>query len=69
MAGEDHDIEEINHTYIFGKRIEWKMQGKGAAGRLSCNGIEPVLDELMQNAKFWIGTSLYAEVLSELGEA
>jgi predicted nucleic acid-binding protein len=29
----------------------------------------PVLDELIQTAKFWIGPELYAEVLSESGEA
>ena len=30
--------------------------------------IKPVLDELIQNAKFWIGPDLYREVLAELGE-
>ena len=30
---------------------------------------KPVLDELMQVARFWIGPDLYAEVLAELGEA
>ena len=30
---------------------------------------KPVLDELIQSARFWIGPDLYAEVLSELGES
>ncbi len=30
--------------------------------------IKPVLDELIQNARFWIGPELYREVLAELGE-
>lgn len=30
--------------------------------------IKPVLDELIQDAKFWIGPDLYREVLTELGE-
>jgi uncharacterized protein len=30
---------------------------------------KPVLDELIQHARFWIGPELYAEVLSELGES
>ena len=30
---------------------------------------KPVLDELIQTARFWIGPDLYAEVLTELGEA
>ena len=29
---------------------------------------KPVLDELIHNARFWIGPELYAEVLAELGE-
>jgi predicted nucleic acid-binding protein len=29
---------------------------------------KPVLDELIQIARFWIGPDLYAEVLRELGE-
>jgi len=30
---------------------------------------KPLLDELIQSARFWIGPDLYAEVLSELGES
>jgi predicted nucleic acid-binding protein len=30
---------------------------------------KPVVDEIMQVARFWIGRDLYAEVLAELGEA
>ena len=30
---------------------------------------KPVLDELAQIARFWIGPELYGEVLKELGEA
>jgi hypothetical protein len=29
---------------------------------------KPLLDELIQTARFWIGPDLYAEVLSESGE-
>ncbi len=52
MASEDHDIEEINHTFVYGKRIEWKGEdalnanGKGAAGRILCKGIGSIIDEL-----------------------
>jgi bacillithiol biosynthesis cysteine-adding enzyme BshC len=46
MASEDHDIAEINHTYLFGNKIEWNTSEKGAAGRLKCNGIDKVLEEL-----------------------
>ena len=30
---------------------------------------KPLLDELIERARFWIGPDLYAEVLSDLGEA
>jgi predicted nucleic acid-binding protein len=30
--------------------------------------VKPVLDELIQTARFWIGPDLYPEVLRELGE-
>jgi len=30
---------------------------------------KPVLDELIHMARFWIGSELYTEVLTELGEA
>jgi uncharacterized protein len=30
---------------------------------------KPVLDDLIQHARFWIGPELYGEVLKELGEA
>lgn len=46
MASEDHDIAEINHTYIYGKKVEWKTNGQGAAGRLKCHDIEAVIAEV-----------------------
>jgi predicted nucleic acid-binding protein len=30
---------------------------------------KPLIDDLIQNARFWIGAELYIEVLKELGEA
>lgn len=46
MASEDHDFEEINHFYLFGKKYEWNSQQTGAVGRFSTEGISPVLDQL-----------------------
>ena len=46
MASEDHDIAEINHTYLFGKKVEWSNAGTGAAGRLNCIGIDAAIEEL-----------------------
>jgi len=46
MATEDHDIAEINHTFLFNKKIDWKTEQKGATGRLLTNDIGSFLAEL-----------------------
>jgi predicted nucleic acid-binding protein len=33
------------------------------------DSVKPVLDDLIQHARFWIGPALYSAVLAELGEA
>ena len=35
MATEDHDFEEINHTYVSGHKIQWSEPAQGATGRIS----------------------------------
>lgn len=49
MATEDHDFAEINHTYIFGKKLEWTTQEftGGPVGNMPTSSIKPVLDELL----------------------
>jgi bacillithiol synthase len=46
MATEDHDFAEINHTYAFGRKIEWTSSQKGAVGRFS-------LEELASTHEQW----------------
>lgn len=43
MATEDHDFAEINHTYISGKKVEWKLETSGATGRISIRDMEQAL--------------------------
>ena len=45
MHTEDGDIEEINHAYVFGKKLSWDA-GQGAAGTLATVTLHPVIDEL-----------------------
>ena len=45
-GSEDHDIEELNHAYVSGKKLEWKEAGTGAIGRLKTSTLKPVIDEL-----------------------
>ena len=34
MGSEDADFAELNHTYVDGRKIEWKKEQKGAVGRM-----------------------------------
>ena len=45
MATEDHDFEEINHTYIGGKKVSWNKDARGATGRLKTGDIENALKD------------------------
>jgi bacillithiol synthase len=52
MATEDHDIEEINNTKLFGKSIVWKENQGGPVGRYSLENwseIQEVLKQFFQN--------------------
>ncbi len=62
MASEDHDIDEINHAFVYGKKVEWKTEQQGAAGRLKCAGIDKVIDEVQA----LLGTSENATAILEL---
>jgi bacillithiol synthase len=46
MASEDHDFEEINHFYHFGKKIEWNTAQKGAVGRFNLDNINEVFEDI-----------------------
>jgi bacillithiol biosynthesis cysteine-adding enzyme BshC len=48
MASEDHDFAEINHTHLFGKKIEWSGDSLagGPVGKISIETLAPVLDGL-----------------------
>lgn len=47
MGSEDHDFEELNHTYVFGKRIEWQTQQSGAVGRMRLDDLTEARNELL----------------------
>lgn len=56
MASEDHDFEEVNHAYLFGKKLAWQTEQKGKVGDFKLNEIAPALEEL----KTILGTSYRA---------
>ncbi|CAM6004420.1 unnamed protein product [Sphagnum balticum] len=47
MGSEDHDFEELGHTFIYGKKVEWPAaEGEaGAYGRRKMTGFDKVLDD------------------------
>ncbi len=53
LATEDHDMDEIDHVFLYNQRYDWLTDWKGASGRASCEGIVDLLTQL--RAKF--GTS------------
>ncbi len=64
MAGEDHDFEEINHLHVFGKKIEWHTEQKGAVGNFKTENFNAVFEEL----KLIFGNSEPAQQLLHLFE-
>ena len=46
LASEDHDIEEVNHTTIFGKKISWNENQGGAVGKYALNHWEEMKAEI-----------------------
>ena len=48
MASEDHDFAEIQSINLFGKKISWNTDAKGAVGNLKTDSLNLVIDELKQ---------------------
>ncbi len=46
MGSEDHDFEEVNHTYLFNKKVEWNKFQNGSLGEYDTEGIIPLLEEV-----------------------
>lgn len=48
MATEDHDVEEIDHTWLFGKEIKLDTDYHGAVGRMQLSGVDRPLEQLTE---------------------
>jgi len=40
MASEDHDLEEVRSTDVFGKTLSWETDQQGPVGRMSTEGMD-----------------------------
>lgn len=47
LASEDHDFAEVNHIHLFGKKLEWKSDVRGAVGKFPLDNFESVLKEFI----------------------
>lgn len=64
MATEDHDFEEINHTWVHGKKISWDVPAVSGTGRMLTDHIGALISEYQS----LLGLSMNANELSELAE-
>ncbi len=62
MGSEDHDFEEINHIHWEGKSVRWDQEQGNAVGRMSTQGLDRAIDEVMSIAT----SSLPREELAKL---
>ncbi|MBA3648892.1 MAG: bacillithiol biosynthesis cysteine-adding enzyme BshC [Chitinophagales bacterium] len=46
MGSEDHDKEELNHIYLFGKTLTWNTDQQGAFGRMKTQSLSVLINEL-----------------------
>ncbi len=61
LGSEDHDLEELNSINLFGKKLVWHSEEKGAVGSMSTAGLRLILIEL----KSLLGESPAAGALFE----
>jgi bacillithiol biosynthesis cysteine-adding enzyme BshC len=46
MASEDHDFEEINHTYVDGDKFVWETEQTGAVGRFTTKELATLAESI-----------------------
>jgi bacillithiol biosynthesis cysteine-adding enzyme BshC len=63
MGSEDADFAELNHTYVDGKKIEWKKEQKGAVGRMT---VDTTLIQLIQELEGQLANETYGREVIDL---
>jgi len=61
-GGEDHDFDEVNHAFIFNKKLTWEQDKGGSVGKLKSNTLKNVLSEL----KILLGDTIEAAEIYDL---
>ncbi len=65
MATEDHDWDEINHFYWYGKKYAWDTDQKGAVGRFSLEGFDHFLAQLPDSVELFEKAYTEGKTLSQ----
>lgn len=52
MATEDHDLEEIAEINIFGNKLKWETNQKGAVGRMKPDGVADLFESIKRDYNF-----------------
>ena len=63
MGSEDADFAELNHTYVDGKKIEWKKEQKGAVGRMI---VDNTLLQLINELEGQLTAEVYGKAVIDL---
>ena len=61
-GGEDHDFEEIATLHMFNKDFTWETDQKGSTGRMSHDGLDTILSNVIEV----LGSGEQAEELKEI---
>ncbi len=49
IGSEDHDLEELNHVFINGRKIEWQSDQSGAIGRMNLSQVDLLIEQIKQS--------------------
>lgn len=53
MASEDHDLAEINHFNLFGKKYQWETKQKGPVGRFNPHTLNDLIGQLPEKVELF----------------
>jgi bacillithiol biosynthesis cysteine-adding enzyme BshC len=63
MGSEDADFAELNHTYVDGKKIEWRKEQTGAVGRMI---VDSTLVQLINELEGQLSTEVHGKEVIDL---
>ena len=66
MGSEDHDFEEINHIHWESRKVQWEQEQGNAVGRMSTQGLDKAIDEVMSVASESLSSEELLKLQSQL---